>query len=39
MKSDKFAAGKRIVINAPDDGNWGEGGSVSKAEHVPKSGG
>ena len=38
MKGDEFAAGTWVVINEIDDGNWGEGGSVLKAEHVPKSG-
>ncbi len=37
MKGDKFAAGTWVVVNELDDGNWGEGGSVLKAEHVPKS--
>ena len=37
MKDDEFAAGTWVVINELDDGNWGEGGSVLKAEHVPKS--
>ena len=35
MKGDDFAAGTWVVINELDDGNWGEGGSVLKAEHVP----
>jgi 4-oxalocrotonate tautomerase len=35
MKGDEFAAGTWVVINELDDGNWGEGGSVLKAEHVP----
>ena len=35
MKGDEFAAGTWVVINEIDDGNWGEGGSVLKAEHVP----
>jgi 4-oxalocrotonate tautomerase len=35
MKGDEFAAGRWVVINKLDDGNWGEGGSVLKAEHVP----
>ena len=38
MKSVEFAAGTWVVVNELDDGNWGEGGSVLKAEHVPKSG-
>ena len=25
-----------FVVNELDDGNWGEGGSVVRAEHVPK---
>ena len=37
MKGDEFAAGTWVVINELDDGNWGEGGSVVRAEHVPKS--
>ena len=36
MKGDDFAAGTWVVINELDDGNWGEGGAVLKAEHVPK---
>jgi len=39
MKGDEFAAGTWVVINELDDGNWGEGGSVVRAEHVPKSSG
>jgi 4-oxalocrotonate tautomerase len=35
MKGDEFAEGTWVVINELDDGNWGEGGSVLKAEHVP----
>ena len=35
MKGDKFAEGTWVVINELDDGNWGEGGAVLKAEHVP----
>ncbi len=35
MKGNEFAAGTWVVINELDDGNWGEGGSVLKAEHVP----
>jgi len=35
MKGDEFAAGTWVVINELDDGNWGEGGAVLKAEHVP----
>ncbi len=37
MKSDEFASGTWVVINELDDGNWGEGGSVLEAEHVPQS--
>ena len=37
MKGDEFAAGTWVVVDELDDGNWGEGGSVLKAEHVPKS--
>jgi phenylpyruvate tautomerase PptA (4-oxalocrotonate tautomerase family) len=37
MKDDEFAAGTWVVVNELDNGNWGEGGSVLKAEHVPKS--
>ncbi len=37
MKGDEFAAGTWVVVNELDDGNWGEGGSVLKAQHVPKS--
>ena len=35
MKGDEFGAGTWVVINELDDGNWGEGGAVLKAEHVP----
>ncbi len=35
MKGNEFAAGTWVVINELDDVNWGEGGSVLKAEHVP----
>lgn len=35
MKGDKFAAGSWVVINELDDGNWGEGGAVLNADHVP----
>ena len=35
MKGDGFAAATWVVVNEIDDGNWGEGGSVLKAEHVP----
>lgn len=28
-------AGTWVVINELDDGNWGEGGSVLEADHVP----
>ena len=38
MKGDEFAAGTWVVINELDNGNWGEGGLVLKAEHVPKTG-
>ncbi len=37
MKSEEFAAGTWVVINELGNGDWGEGGSVLKAEHVPKS--
>jgi len=37
MKGDEFAAGTWVVVDELDDGNWGEGGSVLKADHVPKS--
>jgi phenylpyruvate tautomerase PptA (4-oxalocrotonate tautomerase family) len=37
MKGDEFAAGTWVVVNELDDGNWGEGGSVLRAERVPKS--
>jgi 4-oxalocrotonate tautomerase len=36
MKGDEFAAGTWVVVSEFDDGNWGEGGSVLMAEHVPK---
>ena len=36
MKGDEFAAGTWVVVNELDDGNWGEGGAVLKAKHVPK---
>ena len=37
MKSDEFAAGTWVVVEELDDGNWGEGGSVLKADHVPET--
>ena len=37
MKDDEFAEGTWVVVNELDNGNWGEGGAVLKAEHVPKS--
>ena len=37
MKGDEFAAGAWVVVNELEEGNWGEGGSVLKAEHVSKS--
>ena len=37
MKSDEFAEGTWVVINEMDDGNWGEGGSVLNADHVPET--
>jgi 4-oxalocrotonate tautomerase len=37
MKGDEFAAGTWVVINELDNGNWGEGGSVLKAEKVPQT--
>jgi phenylpyruvate tautomerase PptA (4-oxalocrotonate tautomerase family) len=36
MRGDEFAAGTWVVVNELDNGNWGEGGSVLMAEHVPK---
>ena len=36
MKSNEFAAGTWVVVNELNDGNWGEGCSVLKAEHVTK---
>ena len=36
MKGDEFAAGTWVVVHELHDGNWGEGGAVIKAEHVPK---
>jgi len=38
MKGDEFAAGTWVVINELNDGNWGEGGAVLNADHVPDSG-
>jgi phenylpyruvate tautomerase PptA (4-oxalocrotonate tautomerase family) len=38
MKGDEFAAGTWVVVDELDNGDWGEGGSVLKAEHVPDSG-
>jgi 4-oxalocrotonate tautomerase len=35
MKGDEFASGTWVVINELNDGNWGEGGAVLKAKHVP----
>ena len=37
MKGDEFAAGTWVVVNEMGNGDWGEGGSVLKAEKVPKS--
>jgi 4-oxalocrotonate tautomerase len=37
MKSAEFAAGTWVVVNELDDGNWGEGGSVLNADHVPET--
>ena len=36
MKGDEFAAGTWVVVNELGNGDWGEGGSVLKAEKVPK---
>ena len=38
MKGDEFAAGTWVVVNELGNGDWGEGGSVLKAEKVPKLG-
>jgi 4-oxalocrotonate tautomerase len=35
MKGDEFAAETWVVVNELDDGNWGEGGAVLKAEMLP----
>ena len=37
MKSDDFAAGTWVVVEELEDGSWGEGGSVLKADKVPAS--
>ena len=37
MKNDEFAAGTWVVVNELDDGNWGEGGTVLKADDFSKS--
>jgi 4-oxalocrotonate tautomerase len=37
MKSNDFAQGTWVVINELGDGDWGEGGAVLKAEHVPET--
>lgn len=37
MKNDEFADGTWVVVNELHDGNWGEGGAVLKADHVPQS--
>ena len=37
MKDDEFAEGTWVVVNELGNGDWGEGGAVLKAEHVPKS--
>jgi phenylpyruvate tautomerase PptA (4-oxalocrotonate tautomerase family) len=37
MKSAEFAEGTWVVVNELDDGNWGEGGSVLNADHVPET--
>ena len=38
MKGHEFALGSWVVISEIDNGNWGEGGSVLRVEHVPKMG-
>ena len=35
MKGKEFALGSWVVVSEIDNGSWGEGGSVLKAEHVP----
>lgn len=37
MKNDEFATGTWVVVNELEDGDWGEGGAVLNAKHVPKS--
>ena len=37
MKDDEFAEGTWVVVNELGNGDWGGGGAVLKAEHVPKS--
>ena len=37
IKNTQFAKGTWVVINELGDGDWGEGGSVLKADEVPDS--
>ena len=37
MKGEEFAAGTWVVVNELGNGDWGEGGSVLRAEKVPNS--
>lgn len=37
MKNGAFAAGTWVVVNELGNGDWGEGGTVLKADDVPES--
>ena len=37
IKNAEFANGTWVVVNELGNGNWGEGGSVLKADDVPDS--
>jgi len=37
LKNSEFAKGTWVVINELGNGDWGEGGSVLKADEVPDS--
>ena len=37
IKNEEFAKGTWVVVNELGNGDWGEGGSVMKADEVPNS--
>jgi len=37
IKNEEFAKGTWVVVNELRNGDWGEGGSVLKADEVPDS--